>query len=429
MRGFDAKGTRRWGLVAFVAVIVVAMVAALAIANPGDKRGVGPNKALTKKKKGPLRDVLVVSNNWDGTVDLVDPRTFQRLKRVNVVPDREERVASIQSNPVDFGYFLAVRNLIGEGHDQLADDGFTSKDGRTLYISRPSFVDVVAIDIASGNIIWRTELAGQRSDHMAISPDGTKLVVSASTANIVQELDTATGKITGQFESGDSPHENNYSKDGSTIFHASIGLVYTPTDAGPLSSTKGERYFQIVDAKTLEVRQRIDMGQKLAEAGYPDMSSAVRPMAISPDEKFVYLQVSFFHGFAEYEIATGKIRRVHNLPLSEKAAGLRRDEYVLDSAHHGIDMNPQGTQLCVAGTMSDYAAIVDRDDFASKIVTIGDKPYWSTSDETGKNCFVSVSGEDRVAVISFAKGKEIASIPVGDHPQRMRRGEVRRASL
>ena len=25
------------------------------------------------------REVLVVSNNWDGTADLVDPRTFKRL--------------------------------------------------------------------------------------------------------------------------------------------------------------------------------------------------------------------------------------------------------------------------------------------------------------------------------------------------------------
>jgi hypothetical protein len=34
-----------------------------------------------------------------------------------------------------------------------------------------------------------------------------------------------------------------------------------------------------------------------------------------------------------------------------------------------------------------------------------------------------------VAVISYAKGKEIASIGVGDHPQRMRMGKIRSSFL
>ena len=92
-------------------------------------------------------------------------------------------------------------------------------------------------------------------------------------------------------------------------------------------------------------------------------------------------------------------------------------------------MNPRGTRLCVAGTMSDYAAIVTRRTFAYKVIPVGDKPYWSTPSADGRYCFVSVSGEDRVAVISYAKRKEVASIPVGDHPQRMRTGVVRRSSL
>ena len=59
----------------------------------------------------------------------------------------------------------------------------------------------------------------------------------------------------------------------------------------------------------------------------------------------------------------------------------------------------------------------------------GKKPYWVTNNGDGRYCFVSLSGDDRVAVISYADEKEIASIPVGDHPQRMRMGKMRCADL
>jgi DNA-binding beta-propeller fold protein YncE len=391
-----------------------------------------PTAAVTAKKKKPLpatRAILTVGNNWDGTADLIDPVKFSRLERINIVPDLAERMREIQTNPVSLGYFLAVRQLIGEGHDQFVDDAFTSNDGRFLYVSRPSLADVIGMSLETKKIVWRTKVEGNRSDHMAISADGKRLLVSASTARKVHVIDTSNGKIIASFESGDSPHESNFSKDGSLIYHASIGMVYTPADDPSFATSKGDRWFEIVDAKTYQVKKRIDMGQKLKEAGFPDMSSAVRPMALAPDERYLYFQVSFFHGFVEYDLKLDKVVGILPLPLSEKAQSLRRDEYVLDSAHHGLAMNPEGTKLCVAGTMSDYAAIVDRKTFRYSIATTGSKPYWATNSGDGKYCFVSFSGDDNVAAISYKTGKRVATIPVGDHPQRMRMGKIRREFL
>ncbi len=400
-------------VVALALAAAIALVASLSAGADG----------ATKAKK--LRSVIAISNNWDGTIDFADARSFEVLERINVIPDYDERIAEIMLDPVALGFFLGIRELIGEGHDQFVDDAFLDPNGRYIYVSRPSFADVVGIDLRTEQIAWRTHVAGVRSDHMAISEDGSEVIVSASTGNVGQVIDTATGEIVREFESGDSPHETNYSADGERLYHAAIGRVYTPTDEAQLDTSKGEAFFQIVDAETMEIIERIQLGDKLAEAGYPNMSNAVRPMALSPNERYLYAQVSFFHGFVEYDFKKDKITRVVRLPIADAIKDLPKSDYLLDSAHHGIALNPKGKRFCVAGTMSDYAAIVSRrKPRRAKILDVGPKPYWSTNSANGKHCYVSVSGSDRVAVISYKKRKEIASIPVGDHPQRVRTGVI-----
>jgi YNCE-like beta-propeller len=401
-------------------LLVLVLLAALAVASPA---------AAAKKTRAKTQPVLYVGNNWDGTADVLNPFKFKRLARINIVPDKAERLAEIQANPDRMGYFLAIRELVGEGHDQFVDDMFSSHDGRYLYVSRPSLADVVAFDLRTRKIVWRAPVDGYRADHMAISPDGKRLLVSASTAKVIDVIETASGKIVARIPSGDQPHESNFTRNGKLIFHASIGTVYSPLDDPVFDASKGERVFEVIDAKTYKVLRKIDMGKKLDEFGKPDMSGAVRPMAIAPDERYVYFQVSFFHGFVEYDLKLDKVRRLANLPVSEKAAKLPREQYLLDSAHHGLSINPRGTKLCAAGTMSDYAAIVHRDDFSYRVAAHGTKPYWSTNSGDGRYCFVSFSGDDNVGVISYSKEKLVAKVKVGDHPQRMRMGKLRRGFL
>jgi hypothetical protein len=404
------------------------------------------------------RDVMVVGNNWAGTADVVDAQTFEVVKRLDIVPDRDERMREILSDPARLGFYLAIQQAVGEGHDQLVDDLFTTRDGTLLAASRPSFGDVVWIDLASGAIVKRQRMDGYRTDHMNVSPDGRRLVVSDSTAKTVHEYvlggtgNPRTGTRLRTFDSGETPHESSYTADGRRIFHASIGRVYTPVDAGELDPVgdviKSDRWFQIVRTKDFSIARRWDMGLELEEAGYDNMSSAVRPMAISPDERYVYYQVSFFHGFVEFDLkakdttgggdyttggkpepATGKVTRL--IPLPNRVPDMPREQYVLDSAHHGLAMNAKGTKLCVAGTMDDYAAVVTRRTMRATILDgRGDaddrkylKPYWAT-DGPGNTCWMSMSGNDAVAVIDLRTKREIAWVEVGDHPQRVRPGSI-----
>lgn len=373
-----------------------------------------------------LREVLFVGNNWDGTATVLESGgELAEVGRVNVIPDKEERLREIYLDPVKLAYFLGIRETVGEGHDQYADDMYSTPDGSAVVVSRPSFADVVSIDLASGRIEWRFPVSGHRSDHMALSPDGTRVAVSASTSNTVHVLDIETGEETGSFTTGDKPHENVFTDGGRHLWNMSIGDVHTPLDDPALDGTKGDRRITVVDARTFEQVEVIDMRERLDAFGREDLSDAVRPVAFSPDESKLYFQVSFFNGFLEYDVERDEITRAKTLPKNPQTSE-DRTTWVNDSRHHGMSVNPRGDKLCIAGTMDDYVTIVDRATFEEGPLVEASKPYWATVSGDGKACVVSESGTDRVTAIDFATGRRTASVPVGDHPQRVRLGQVPR---
>src|SRR5690349_3402223 len=274
-----------------------------------------------------LRDVMLVGNNWAGTATIVDAHSLKLLKTgINFVPDKKQELAEAKLDPLRYAFYLLIQQGPGEGHDQYVDDMFTTKDGKYVAVSRPSFADVVWIDLAKAaagrtdSIVREQQMDGFRTDHMGVSPDGRRLLVSDSTKAQVIEYSMVDETVGGKqvkmgdrmrsFPSGETPHENNYSPDGSRIYHASIGKVYLPGDQnsigpikiGPLhDAIKGNRWFEIVDNDSFEITKRWDMGKELAEAGHEGMSSAVRPMAVAPDQRWIYFQVSYYHGIVEFD--------------------------------------------------------------------------------------------------------------------------------
>ncbi|MCO1580962.1 YncE family protein [Crossiella sp. SN42] len=370
------------------------------------------------------REVLLVGNNWAGTADvLASTSDLRPIGRLNIIPDKEERLREIHLDPIKLLYFLGIRTTVGEGHDQFVDDMYTTPDASAVVVSRPSFADVVSISLASGNINWRFPVSGYRADHMAVSPDGTRVAVSASTSNTVHVLDIKTGKQLGSFGTGDKPHENVFTADGRYLWNMSIGEVNTALDDPSLDWTKGDRKITVVDTTTFKVVKIIDMRERLNAFGRSGYSDAVRPAAFSPDFSKLYFQVSFFNGFLEYDVASDRITREKVLPKNPNTTE-DRTKWVNDSRHHGIAMSPAGNKLCVAGTMDDYATVVDSTTLAEGPLVEASKPYWATVTGDGTACVISESGADRVTSINFATGKKIASVPVGDHPQRVRLGHV-----
>lgn len=370
------------------------------------------------------KQVFFVGNNWDGTVTVIRPSgDFGKIGVVNMIPDRKQRLLEIHLNPIKLIAYTYIQQTAGEGNDQLVDDMYSTPDGQSIVASRPSFADVVSINIKTGKINWRTPVEGFRADHMAVSPDGQRVAVSASSGNVVHVLDIHTGKELGRFATGDKPHENIYFANGSKILNSAIGNVETSLDAQWQDFTKGKRYITIADANTYKVLKKIDLRPALDAFGRKDLSNSVRPMVFSKDESKLYVQVSFFNGLVEYDLNQDKITRIAQLPGSSTIPK-DRTKWVNDSRHHGLSISADGEKLCVAGTMDDYATIVDRRTLqATQLIPAG-KPYWATRSPDGRSCVISESETDVVTVIDFATGNKVLSVPVGNHPQRVRVGYV-----
>jgi YVTN family beta-propeller protein len=297
-----------------------------------------------------------------------------------------------------------------EGGDRFVDDIAVSPDGNTLYVSRANLADLVAFNLVTHQMLWRFKVSGFHADHMALSPDGSQLVISATTAQEAQVIDTSTGTQIGTFPTGSYPHQNDYSADGKHIYNSSIGVISFPK---ALELLKGSLQVTVVDAKTLKVIKTYTFAH------------GVRPSVITPDEHYMYTELSYLNGFVEFDLTTGQITRTVNMPFSADAQNLNPDNYPLNSAHHGLALSGDGSKLCDAGTIDNYVAIVSRPALTTdRIIPVGNMPYWATTSSDGNYCLVSNSKDNDVSVISYSTAQEITRVPVGTFPQRERVGAV-----
>ncbi len=75
--------------------------------------------------------------------------------------------------------------------------------------------------------------------------------------------------------------------------------------------------------------------------------------------------MSFFHGVVTYNLRKEKVKRITDLP--NLVPDVPREQYLLDSAHHGIALSGNDKRLCIAGTMSSYATVIGKRQLAQAV--------------------------------------------------------------
>jgi DNA-binding beta-propeller fold protein YncE len=260
-------------------------------------------------------------------------------------------------------------------------------------------------------MLWRLEVSGLRADHLALSPDGSRLFVSALTANKVQVISTRTHRFIDSFPTGDWAHVLEFTPGRRFIVNGSLGDQLLPKGA------PNRFRLTFADPRTLRVKRVLKF-----DAG-------VRPFTFSPDGRRAYVQFSYFNGFKVVRTSDGAILRTVRLPVRGPAVGEPSAQYPNEAAHHGITLSGNGASICDAATVSNYVALVARRTLRTEaIIPVGDQPADAEASINGRQCFVTNrgpgTGGDTVSVISFARRRQIARIRAGDGPMEMSDGMV-----
>jgi DNA-binding beta-propeller fold protein YncE len=382
-------------------IVISAVLACSAVATSLLAAGAGVGKTRSGSRGSGSRVVLAVANSYDGTVDLIDARTFRRLGHpLNVIPDGATPRDSQQA---------AVYPLIlaRQGEVNYTQEVRFSPSGKTIYVSRGYLGDVAAFSVATHKLLWRLEVPGLRADHLAVSPDGQRLFVSALPGMRVYAINTRTHRINGSYEAGTFPHVLEFSPDGDFIYSGSLG-----DQLAPYGQDRGIHQITVANANTLEVARTYRF------------TAGVRPFAFASANRLV-VQLSYLSGFEVLNLGTGQTRTVR-LPLLGPGRTLAPQNYPNAAADHGIAVS--GNSVCAAGTISNYVATVSLRGRIKRIVRVGQAPAEALTSPDQNICFLTsrgptgmhvphVTNGDDVSVISYRTGNLVARIKVGRHPQ------------
>lgn len=374
----NRKATRRGLLRATAGAIALGSAAGTAAGRPI------PDVAEDRRQD--TRDVMFTSCARDGAVTLIDAHSLETYGTVDVYPDPGSEDPA--SDVVDDVEPNIINSFARQNYLEHAN---VSPDGRTLYAARGHAGDVTAVNIATGEKLWETELEGARADHQVISTDGRYLFTSDLSTDHIDKIDTRTGTIVGRAPARDLPHGNHYHElpafgGNPMLVNGSLGnMVADDSQTGdPM-----QHQLSFIDPETMLPLRRVDFEE------------GVRPIAITGDGRKVYVQISYFHGFHEYDVVTDEVTRTMELPKTD-AVPESESDYPLQSAHHGIGLSSDDEYIAVAGTTSNVVFIVRRSDLTLlETIDVGVHPYWVQTGPTGDRAFVPVRGENEVITIDY----------------------------
>jgi YVTN family beta-propeller protein len=303
---------------------------------------------------------------------------------------------------------LYITNALGD--DITVVDVATNKVIRTIKvgshphgIALPASQKVIFITIETdpGQLVWldpatdkviRRMDVGPRPNQLAVTPDGKLAYIPVDDGNW-EIVDTEAAKIIDRIHTGGRPHNTLCSANGKHMFLAP--MAKSPKD--------NPRRVFIVDVSNRKIIGRMTF------------SDAVRPIALSQDERRFYANIDNLIGVEVADVFKQKL-------LYRIAAEIPEEQQKVVSRSHGIGIRPDEKELWTCDVNHHLVYVFDiTGPKPQQIATIpmGGEVYWLTFTPDGKICYVSVRGKNMVAAVDTESKKILTRIPSGEMPKRL----------
>ena len=286
----------------------------------------------------------------------------------------------------------AANKVVGVVHDiEVNRASSASLDGSRLFVTGQFESELAVVDAKTFHVLKRVPLDGH-PDYISTSKDGRQLYIALDTPGAVEVLDTTT-----------------FERIKSIPIKGAVHYAYvTPDGAHVVAASVAGKIFTVIDAHTLEPEWSMTF-----EGG-------VRPIAFETGANGattrLFVELSDFHGFAVVDFGTHK--EVTRITLPDVPGKIKNLDGIQGAPAHGLQITPDGRLLWATSKWYGYAFAYSLPDL--KLVgqvEVGLGPEWMSITPDGKRMYVSLAGDDAVAVVDVKTMKVITRIPVGYVPK------------
>jgi YVTN family beta-propeller protein len=245
---------------------------------------------------------------------------------------------------------------------------------------------LVWIDTTLDKVTQKMDI-GPAPNQLAVTPDGKIAYVPCSDGNW-EVIDLGKQKIVERIFTGGRPHNTLCSPDGKRMY------------LGPMGDPHKVFIAEVATNKVV---------------GEIPFSSVIRPIALTKDEKRLYVNVDGLVGIEVADVAERKM--IHRV-----AAELTDEQKKVASRSHGIAVSPNQKEVWECDVEHHEVHVYDvTADKPKQIKTIPmeDAVYWLTWSPDGKTAYISVRGKDEVAVVDVETKKVTTHVPAGKVPKRL----------